>query len=139
MTTFNFIGSESTFNFIGPGRFINNEFIPYVTEPEILMVTMINNNNTNIMLLSNKLNIYIYPDNYIFIHHTFSNKELNYSDTWYKIFPIDVLNIINNYTIHLVINDFKYSSGQTGTCQFTFEFTNKGIKKIKKILTNAQL
>jgi hypothetical protein len=129
----------TTFNFSGSGRFINNEFIPYVTEPEIVMVTMTNNNNTNIMLLYNKLNIYIYPDNYIFIHHTFSNKELNYSDTWYKIFPIDVLNIINNYTIHLVINDFKYPSGQTGTCQFTFEFTNKGIKKIKKILTNAQL
>ena len=72
MTTFNFIESGSTFNFIGPGRFINNEFIPYVTEPEILMVTMINNNNTNIMLLSNKLNIYIFFYWYIILFHVLS-------------------------------------------------------------------
>jgi len=126
------------FHFSGPGRFVKKEFILYKLEPDIVMITMINKYNKHISLLHNKLSISIYPDNDIFIYHSYCNKEIKYSGSWFKILPMDILTTTNNIC-HCIIDDFTYPNGDIGVCQLIIEFTNKGIKKIKQILTIGQI
>lgn len=117
----------------GPGKYVKSIYKPYKIKPDINNVKMIDDKGIETIFLQNTIKISIKPNNKIYIYHSYDKE--NYSGRWYRFLDSNIFNTINNNIFYYDIENYENELNQSiGTHQFIIEFTDKGIKKLKKIL-----